>query len=301
MVHDGLLDREHVEQFRTLILPNIAAMSTAQCVQIEEFVGRGGSLIATYETSLYDEWGVQRKDFGLASLFGASFAGRKEGPMLNSYLELQKDPVTGEYHSLLAGFEDAGRIINGIHRLHVVAVDGDAYAPLVVIPTYADLPMEECFPPTQTTHEPGVFARTVGNGRVVYFPWDVDYTFWEALNVDHGKLLRNAVLWATNEPAPLSVEGKGILDVSIWRQKNSITAHLVNLTNPMMMKGPLREVIPISGQRVSIRVSRDGRRIKKARLLVSGRDIPFHEDGNTVLVEVPGIEIHEVVALDLAV
>jgi hypothetical protein len=301
MVHDGLLDRDHVDQFRTLILPNVAALSDAQCKQIQEFVERGGSVVATYETSLYDEWGAQRKDFGLASLFGASFAGRKEGPMLNSYLSLEKDPATGKYHPLHDGFEDAGRIINGIDRLHVAPADSTAYAPLVVIPTYPDLPMEECFPPALTTHEPGVFARTVEKGRVVYFPWDIDYTFWQVMNVDHAKLLRNAVLWATNEPAPLSVEGKGILDVSIWGQKNSITAHLVNLTNPMMMKGPLREVIPISNQKVAIRVQRNNRRVTRARLLVSGREIPFRVEGDSIHLDVPTIGVHEVIALDLAV
>ena len=36
-----------------------------------------------------------------------------------------------------------------------------------------------------------------------------------------------------------------MLDVTVWRQRESMTVHLVNLTNPMMMKGPLREVIPI--------------------------------------------------------
>ena len=301
MVHDHMLDREHVDQYRTLILPNIAALSTEQCKQIQEFVERGGSVIATHETSLYDEWGVQRKDFGLASLFGASFAGKKEGPMLNSYLALEKDSATGQFHPLLAGFEDAGRIINGIHRLHVVPAASAEYASLVVIPTYPDLPMEECFPPAQATHEPGVFARKVGLGRVVYFPWDIDSTFWEVLNVDHAHLLRNAVLWATNEPAPLSVEGKGVLDVSIWGQKNSITAHLVNLTNPMMMKGPIREVIPLSSQVVRIRAPRDGRRITKAHLLVAGREVPYREEGGAIVIEVPTIGSHEVIALDLSV
>ncbi|MGA7340524.1 MAG: beta-galactosidase trimerization domain-containing protein, partial [Terracidiphilus sp.] len=223
MVHDGLLDREHVEPYRTLILPNIAALSTGQCSQIREFVERGGSVIATYETSLYDEWGVRRKDFGLASLFGASYAGSQEGPMLNSYLELKKDPATGQYHPLLAGFEDANRIINGIHRVHVVPTNENEYSPLQVIPTYPDLPMEECFPPPQTTHEAGVFVRQAGQGRLVYFPWDIDRTFWDVLNVDHAKLLRNAVVWATDEPSPLFVEGRGVLDVSIWGQKNSMT------------------------------------------------------------------------------
>ena len=142
--------------------------------------------------------------------------------------------------------------------------------------------------------------REVGHGRVVYFPWDIDRTFWEVLNTDHAKLLRNAVLWATNEPAPLSVEGKGVLDVSVWAQKNSMTVHLVNLTNPMMMKGPVREVIPISSQQVRIRVP-GGRRITKAHLLVAGVETQYRKDGDAILIEVPSIRVHEVIALDLAV
>jgi hypothetical protein len=299
MVHDQLLDKEHIDQFRTLIFPNIAALSTVQCNQIREFVDRGGSVIATYETSLYDEWGVQRQDFGLASLFGASFAGTKEGPMLNSYLTLQKDPATAQYHPLLAGFEDAGRIINGVHRLNVTPQGDNMHSPLQLVPPYPDLPMEECFPRAVKTHEAGVFVREAGHGRVVYFPWDVDRTFWEVLNVDHAKLLRNAVLWACKEPQPLSVDGKGILDISMWGQKNSMTVHLVNLTNPMMMKGPIREVIPLSSQQVRIRIPA-GRRVVKVRLLVADSVAQHRQEGEAIVVEVPTINMHEVIALDFS-
>jgi hypothetical protein len=299
MVHDGLLDEEHLRPFRTLILPNIAALSDRQCAQISAFVRNGGGVIATLETSLYDEGGKRRDDFGLAELFAASFAGQVEGPMLNSYLNLKKDPRTGAYHPLLAGLEDAGRIINGTHRVHVRPHDPSMQSALEVVPSYPDLPMEEVFPRTTDTHEPGVFLRDVGRGRVVYFPWDVDRTFWEVLAVDHAKLLRNAVVWATNEPAPLEVEGKGVLDGSIWQQKDSFTVHLVNLTNPMMLKGPVREVIPISRQIVRIRLPKDGRRITTARRLVAGGEIPFRNEAGALVIELPGIELREVIALDI--
>ena len=299
MVHDGLLDEGHLEQYRTLILPNIAALSNQQCEQITAFVRNGGGLVATLETSLYDEGGALRTDFGLGELFGASFAGKVEGPMLNSYLNLKKDPRTSAYHPLLAGLEDAGRIINGTHWVHVMAQDKSAYSPLEVVPTYPDLPMEEVFPRAVDAHGPGVFLREVGRGRVVYFPVDIDRTFWDVLNVDHGRLLRNAVVWATNEPAPVEVEGKGILDISIWSQKDSISVHLVNLTNPMMMKGPVREVIPISRQVIRLRRPSDGRRITHARRLVAGGEVPFRQQAGTIMVEVPGIELHEVIAFDL--
>jgi hypothetical protein len=292
MVHDHLLDPEHINRFKTLILPNIAALSIAQCNQIRAFVEQGGSVVATYETSLYDEWGVRRSDFGLAQLFGTSFAGAEEGPLLNSYLLL-----TGS-HPLLAGFEDATRIINGAHCVTVTPLNADAHAPLELVPSYPDLPMEEVFTGPVKTRQPGVLVREFGHGRVVYFPADLDRTFWEVLDVDLAKLLRNAVVWATNEPAPVTVEGKGILDISVWRQKNSMTVHLVNLTNPMMMKGPLREVIPLSRQQVSIRMP-EGSRVSRVRLLVAGAAAPHHNEGGVIHLTVPSIGVHEVLALDL--
>jgi len=79
MVHDRLLDAGRLDRFKTLILPNIAALSDEQCRQLNAFVNRGGGLVATYETSLCDEWGAPRNDFGLADLFGVSFRGRARG------------------------------------------------------------------------------------------------------------------------------------------------------------------------------------------------------------------------------
>jgi hypothetical protein len=303
MVHDRLLDPAHIGQYRTLILPNIAALSSEQCRQLAEFVENGGSLIATYETSLYDEWGARRADFGLASLFGASFDGKVETDIHNSYLNIEKDPQTGKYHPIVRGLEDATRIINGANWVHVRPnaqnPEKPEISPLTLVPSYPDLPMEQVFARVPHTNIPGVFARQVGRGRVVYFPFDIDRTFWEVLSADHGLVLKNAVEWASNESQPLVVEGRGILDVSLWLQKDSLTAHLVNLTNPMMMKGPIRELIPVPAQQVRIRLP-EGRRVRKAHLLVGGATPTLRESGGVVSLTVPSIELHEVVALDLA-
>ena len=93
MVHDRLLDPAHTDPYRVLIFPNIAALSDAQCGQIRDYVQRGGSIVATYETSLYDEWGVRRSDYGLAELFGAPYDGGTAARMQNSYLRLGDKPV----------------------------------------------------------------------------------------------------------------------------------------------------------------------------------------------------------------
>lgn len=297
MVHDGLLDAEHLAAYKTLILPNIAALSEAQCTQLRAFVARGGGLIATYETSLYDEWGVKRKDFGLADLFGASFKGTGEGPMKNSYVRLEHEANPG--HPLLKGLEDAPRVINGAYRLDVSPREKFASVPLTLVPAYPDLPMEKVYMRQPKTEISQAYLREVpGGGRVVYFPWDIDRTFWEVLAVDHSVLLRNAVAWATNEAAPVTVTGAGVMDVTLWRQKNSVTVHLVNLSNPMMMKGPIRELLPIGKQDVRVRLP-DGLKAKNVRLLVANQDVPVRQSGEWLDVSVPSILAHEVVAIDV--
>jgi len=158
--------------------------------------------------------------------------------------------------------------------------------------------MEEVFPRIPRTDIPEVFVREYGAGRVVYFPWDIDSIFWEVLSSDHLKLLRNAVDWAANEPHPVTVKGPGVLDVTIFRQKQSMTVHLVNLTNPMMMKGPIREFIPSPPQEVSIRLPQ-GMKAGKVKLLVSNHSPQVRQTNGTVTLTIPSIRDHEVVAIDL--
>jgi len=293
MAHDRLLDAAHIDRFKLLILPNIAALSDAQCEQLRQYVSRGGSVMATHETSLYDEWGVRRQNFGLAGLFGVKFNGRIEGPMQNSYLRIED-----KKHPLLAGIDDTERIINGGRRVDVSPVEKFPNPVLTLIPSCPDLPMEMVYPRQPGTDIAEVYLREIGKSRVVYFPWDIDRTFWEVLSLDHGRLLRNAVEWAANEEKPVTVSGAGVLDVTVWRQKESMTVHLVNLTNPMMMKGPLREIIPVTSQKVKVRLPQ-GKKAGKVQLLVAGGSPRIQEAGGFLTLTVPSIEVHEVVAIDL--
>ncbi len=154
--------------------------------------------------------------------------------------------------------------------------------------------MEDVYPriPHTTTRE--LYLRETGRSRVAYFPWDIDRTFWEVMCVDHGQLLRNVIAWATNEAAPVQLDGPGLLDVTMWRQRGSMTVHLVNLTNPMMMKGPLREVLPIGPLQARIRVPA-GARATAVHLLTAGTSPQFKQDAGVVTLTVPSqFDVHEV-------
>jgi hypothetical protein len=294
MVHEAFLDAADVDRYKLLVLPNVAALSDEQCRKLSDYVVRGGSLLATFETALYDETGARRDDFGLRDVFKVSFGGAVDRRMQNSYLALHHEPGR---HPLLAGLEDAPRIINATQRVHVRPREPFP-SPVTLVPSYPDLPMEHVFPRVPTTDDRQVYLRDLGRSRVVYFPGDIDRTFWEVLSADHGRLLANAIDWACNEERPVKVAGPGLLDVTAWRQKDSLTVHLVNFTNPMAMKGPLREFVPVGPLTVTVRLP-EGRRANRVRLLSAGTVPETSAAAGALTVTIPSVRDHEVVAVDL--
>jgi len=295
LVHEALLTPERLDPYKLLILADAAALSDAQCAAIRDYVGRGGSVLATFATSLFDEIGVRRADFGLADLFGVSFNGRIDGPMHNSYLSLDRDGPAGR-HAILRGLEDTPRIVNGVFRVDVRPTQSFP-SPLTLIPSYPDLPMEDVYPRVPHTDTRELYLRDLGRSRIVYFPWDIDRTFWDVMAVDHLQLLKNAVSWAINEPPLVEIEGSGVLDVTAWRQQASTTVHIVNLTNPMMMKGPLRETMPVGPLTVHVRLPHDVRPAR-VKLLTAGTTVPARVADGRLRVTVPSVEVHEVIAID---
>ena len=297
MVNDRLLDADHLKPYKLLILPNIAALSDAQCDQLRSFVKNGGSIVATYQTSLFKEDGQPRNDFALGDMFGVSYDNGVEGPLQNSYLRVKAD-AAGKFHPVTKGLEDAFRIINTTYQVKVKPA-ADFPSPVTIIPTYPDLPMEDVYPRTKDSENTsrGVYIKETGKSRVVYFPGDIDRAFWQIQGEDHLKLIRNAVCWALGEEPIVKVDGKGLIDVTVWKQEHSMTVHLVNLTNPMMMKGPFREFIPVDAN-VQIKVPASAK-IKAVKLLFQGKNVSFRNENGTISVNVPGISDHEIVALEM--
>jgi hypothetical protein len=75
-----------------------------------------------------------------------------------------------------------------------------------------------------------------------------------------------------------------------------MTVHMVNLTNPMMMKGPFRELIPVSCQ-ATVNIP-DNYKVHKVSLLVSGQEPPFKIQGNKITLLIPQVLDHEIIGID---
>jgi len=66
-----------LSKWKVLVLANQESLSDEQLDLIREYVKNGGGLVATENTSLYNEWRRMRPDYGLADLFGVSYVQRQ--------------------------------------------------------------------------------------------------------------------------------------------------------------------------------------------------------------------------------
>ncbi|HTL59547.1 MAG TPA: alpha-amylase family protein [Candidatus Limnocylindrales bacterium] len=291
-VHADEIGRS-ASQFSALALPNLATMSETQIQAVRNFVQRGGGLLATGQTSLFDEWGQARPDFALADLFGthiAEAAGtteaarKKQAAETNhTYLRLipelragrdgphygNEPPITGARHPVLKGFEDTDILPFG-GTLEPIRVEKSANILMTFVPQFPIYPPETAWMREPKTDIAGVILNTLSGGsRSAFLPADLDRRYGRDHLPDHANLLANLVRWVARSEMPLVIEGPGLIDCHLYRQPQRVILHLVNLTNTGTWRQPTDELLPVGPLRVSIKLP-EGIRGRNLRLLVSG-------------------------------
>jgi hypothetical protein len=289
-IHEDDLGAETLRKYRAILLPNIALLSDAQCAQLSDYVRSGGSLLATFETSLYNERNERRDNFGLAGLFGI----QRTGPAVtrhgngNPYLARIERP-----HEILAGFSDTDWIPGAEFRIPLASVPTPV---LTVVPPYPAYPPELSYPPIPKTDDPAIIVKEMGDSRLIYLPGDVCRTAWITGNTDLSRLLQNCVRWLLKDNIPVRVNGEGIVESFAWETKPGFAVHLLNYTNPNLHKGYIRAFYPIGEQRVQLKMPAQTS-ITAVKLLQSDQTVPFHKRGNLIEFTVPKIVDYEVAAL----
>ncbi|HAH24663.1 MAG TPA: Tat pathway signal protein [Prolixibacteraceae bacterium] len=319
-VHADHIDRD-AHQFSVLILPNVGVMTDDQVASIKRFVKNGGSLIATGESSLFNEWGDQRSDYALGDLFGAHVMDsnknlteearlKRAGDTLHTYLRLSPElraqvdgpkngtepPVTGKRHPILQGFEETDILPFG-GMLDALRLDAGTEVIMTFIPSFPIYPPETSWMRTPKTDIHGIILNTNPSGsRIVFIPADFDRQFGRYNLPDHGNLLANAIRWASKGEIPLTVEGKGLLDCHLYKQHGRLVLHIVNLTSAGTWRQPIDEYIPVGPIKVSVQLPEDVRG-RGVQLLVSDQKASCKVEKGWVEFTVNSILDHEVVVV----
>ena len=321
-VHVDDIDRVAGEiGLRTLILPNLGAMTDVQAAAVRKFVTGGGGLVATGLSSLCRETGEAREDFALADLVGAHVPAThpwrddaKRAALARdwttSYLRLDPElrggepgPRSGDEPAVIASRPDVLRGLDGTDilgfggELQPLTLDAGVTVPMTYVPPVPAQPVEAAWMKVPRTDIPGlVLNERAGRGRVAYLAADLDRRFAREYLPDHGAVLANLVRWTLRDEVPLRVEGAGLIDGQLYRQPGRLVLHLVNLTNPGAWRAPVHELIPVGPLRVSVRLPDDvaGRTV---RSLVQDVTLAAERQDGRIVFTIKSLLDHDVLAI----
>ena len=296
LIHEDDLNPETLKNYSTLIMPNIALLSDEQAGNVRSFIKQGGSLLATFETGIYDEWGKQRNDFALSDIFDMNLKPgykKPEGQIFYASIDTN--------HEIVKDFGDTERLPGGEYY---VPVNASGRHVLTIVPPYPNgIPemvyahrRKELDYPGQKSNEPAMIVREKGNSRLVYFPTDIDKSIWTRSSADLSKLIQQAVTWITKGQSGVTVEGEGNIEIFAWETEPGFALHILNYNNPNMTRASVRQFYPIGKQEVRMELP-EGVIISRADLIRSETPLKFKQTGRVIEFTVPSIKDFEVAVL----
>jgi len=287
-VHEDRMELERLSKYSALILPNVAMLSDSQCEQLRAYVKAGGSLLATFETSLYDENNKIRDNFGLADIFDIKKTGEVIPTNGNAYYARIE-----RKHEIVEGFTDTNWLPGAEYRVPIAPVDNPV---LTVVPGFPAYPPELAYPPTPNTNIPAAVVREKGASRLAYISGDIERSLWISGHTDLSQLLQNTVKWMLKNEQPVTIQGPGLIETFAYETGPGFALHVLNYTNPNVHRGTIREFYPIGPQLVRFKIPA-GRTVSRVQLLKGEMDIPFKRVKGGIEFTIPSVTAYEVAAI----
>ncbi len=288
IISSRMLADGRVERYRLLVLPETACLSDAEAQALRRFVGRGGSLVASYETGLFDGEGRGRKDFALGDVFGLSHAASQDVEEPGVPTPQQSYMTKSLPHPLTDGLDAELTPAHGRYcRVNVAQGEVllELSAAFRVFPEGLSYPTDG-----PRAHPMLVVHQHPSNGRTAYFAGHIGQTYYRCRIPDHGALIARAVEWAVDDDLPLRVVAPSSVHCSLRRKADAWMVHCVNLTGGNRFR---RETVPVHGVRIGVR--KDDNREPSAFLLDAGKRLSVSEWDGYWWVTVPRIEHWDVV------
>ncbi len=294
VVFDEHLTEDYLKNYKVLFLSNSVCLSGKQCAAVENFVHQGGTLIATHQTSLLDEIGVPRDNFGLAELFGLDYAGLEaEGKDHAVVYVLQDQNLIDEFGPFMCFTGRASSVTpRAGSELGVIATRCSIEAPN---------PVDHYDPNGE--YDSGdlvITVRPAGEGEVIYINGDVGGSFERN---PYPALKRFVARIVERVTPPIEVRAPKTIEVTAAiRESGELQVHLINNPAPHLPDSIgaaasthffVEEPMPVH----DVDICFNDFDVDTARLPLAGVELEVR--GSVPSITVPRVELHEVVVVDL--
>ena len=273
-----------LEKQKVVALCGASGVSAKQVPMLTDWVRNGGSLLATYDTGLYDELGRVQPGGMLKEVLGVDI----KGPAANAFPETYYR--VGEAHPALGEYRP-GEMLMGDTMLVPVAATGSGR----VIADCWNLGLNE-------VRGPAIIVNNFGKGRTVYVAGSLEAHYTTSRVVSLRRMLSSMVRYlAQDAPPTFTIDApRGVYGICRQTAGNDIVLWvLANIGFKDACIGRMRqEFVTIENVPVKVQVPQ-GRSVKAVELVRRGQSVPFTEENGYALVKIPSLHVAEIVHLQL--
>jgi hypothetical protein len=271
---------------KVIALCGASGISDDGAKRLTTWVERGGGLLATYDTGLYDAEGQQRLDGGaLQEVLGVKMKG---GPLRSQpecyYRIRERHAALGDYKS--------GAIIEGDGRL------------VPVEPLNGARTIAECWSlGTREVRGPAVVVNSFGQGRTIYVSGSLEANYLYDRVRSTAQLIASMVSYlGLGAPMPFKLQApRGVY--GILRQTTSGDLVLWILGNVGFKDADVgrmrQEFMSVSNIEISIHIP-EGRQAKGMRLMRANRPISYKLEAGYATAIISSLHIAEAVHIEFA-
>ncbi len=253
-----------LEKYKLIILPNAACLSEENLNKIKEFVRKGGNLIATFETTLYDENGERLSGFGLEEVFGVKFLNKIFGPMKWDYLYFDGNFIPSPEYGIRVEAKNSS--INFCEKLK------GRY---------------DKFPP-EITSLPFLVENKYEKGKCFYFAGTFGATFYKYGFQEYLNIFKDIINSICDIPVKLNFPK---IEVNLRKKRSLKFIYLVNFNTDI--KRPYKNIYPIKNVEIKVK----NLNFMDAEALVLKKKLKFQKEGEESIIYLPILKNFEVIVL----
>ena len=263
-----------------------SGVSDEDAAKLTEWVSQGGSLLATYDSGLYDAKGRQRTDGGaFKEVLGIEMKGGPRTSLPETYYRVV------ETHAALGTYQQ-GAMVEADGTLIPVETRGGART------------LAECWDfRAGEVRGPGIVAHEYGKGRTVYVSGSIEANYLYDRVSSNLNLLSSIVKFLGHGmPQPFKLQApRGIYGVlRKTAEGNPALWLLANVGFKDAAVGLMRqEYVAVADVKVSILVP-EGRKVKSVQRLRSNQDLAWQMEEGYVVATLPSLHIAELIHVELA-
>lgn len=266
---DWMLSPELLRRYRAVFLPNTVCLSNKQCDCLREYVRGGGILISSHQTSMADEIGRRRTNFGLSDVFGAT----------------TRDPHSTEYPDLYLRNE-AGLVPQDLQTTIIEATSGKVLATTYDRGNRRDL-------------GPAVVSSRFGKGQSIYLSSGLEAVLEETQMQSLRDYLSGLLLPLFREQQSYRVSYRAGVTPHYMASANvGVLYLLADIGEREYHSKTHQHFSEVSGLTAEIHIPASG--VHRISMLRSGQEIHAPIENGWLKITVPTFKVFEAVKVEFA-